>query len=92
MKTLLTAVLILIAVMSIITLILYASDKKKAQKKQWRISEKTLLLCGLFGGAAGGLLGMKLCRHKTKHWYFWAVNIVSLALHIAAVVMILLKQ
>ena len=26
------------------------------------------------GGALGGVLGMVLCRHKTKHWYFKATE------------------
>jgi len=41
-------------------------DKRRAEKGRWRISERALLIaCALFG-AAGGLLGMKLFRHKTK--------------------------
>ena len=74
---------IAIAVMSLITLIFYKADKVKAQKGKWRIPEATLLLLGVFGGAIGGLLGMKLFRHKTKHWYFWAVNILALLLQAA---------
>ena len=45
-------------------------DKKKAKRNEWRISEKTLFTLALIGGSAGTLLGMRLCRHKTKHWYF----------------------
>ncbi|MEG0748676.1 MAG: DUF1294 domain-containing protein [Carnobacterium sp.] len=41
-------------------------DKRKAQKHQWRIPEKRLLLLGLFGGGLGGLLGIQLFRHKTR--------------------------
>jgi uncharacterized membrane protein YsdA (DUF1294 family) len=66
-----------IIVMSIITYCLYASDKKRARNKQWRISEKTLLLCSFFGGALGGMLAMKVVSHKTKHWYFTVVNLVG---------------
>lgn len=66
-------------VMSIIAFVLYFTDKKKAQRKKWRIKESTLLSLGLFGGAIGALAGMKLFRHKTKHWYFWTVNFIGLA-------------
>ena len=27
----------------------------------------------------GALIGMRLFRHKTKHWYFWVVNLLGLA-------------
>ena len=62
--------LIFIGVMSVITLILYGADKAKAKKHAWRIKEAVLLLFGLFGGALGGLIGMEIFRHKTRHWYF----------------------
>lgn len=45
-------------------------DKKKAIKHQWRIPEKTLFLIAILGGSIGSNLGMAVCRHKTKHWYF----------------------
>lgn len=78
-----TYYLIFLAVMSIICIVLYGADKSRAKSGRWRISEKTLLAAGLLGGAAGALLGMKLFRHKTRHWYFWAVNIAGLALQAA---------
>lgn len=78
--------LIWVAVMSIVDFIMYGADKAKAKAKQWRTPEKTLLLTGFFGGAVGALLGMKVFRHKTKHWYFWAVNFVGLALHVTVTV------
>ena len=45
-------------------------DKRRAKKDLWRVKEKTLFLPVLLGGGAGGILGMKMFRHKTKHWYF----------------------
>lgn len=45
-------------------------DKQKAIHHKWRIPEKTLFLFALVGGSLGTTLGMFLCRHKTKHWYF----------------------
>lgn len=53
-------------------------DKKKAQKRKWRISEKTLLLLGLLGGGAGGLAGMFFFHHKTKHYYFRFVFLIGI--------------
>ena len=69
---------IYLAVASVITYCLYAADKKKAQKGEWRIPEATLLLFSFLGGAIGGTAAMFFKRHKTKHWYFTAVNLLGL--------------
>lgn len=84
--------LIFYAVMSVVCLVLYAADKKRAQKGKWRIKERTLLLTGFLGGAVGALIGMQVFRHKTKHWYFWAVNMLGLAVQIALAVFLLLRK
>ena len=88
-ELLLIIVFAAIAFMSIVAFILYGVDKRKAKREAWRIPEAVLLGWGFFGGAVGALCGMKVFRHKTKHWYFWAVNILGLILHIAAIVAIL---
>ena len=75
-----------LAALSVVAFLLYATDKRKAKKKRWRIPEKTLLGIGFLGGAAGAILGMNLFRHKTKHWYFWAVNLLGLAWQIALLI------
>ena len=46
------------------------SDKKRAKKGEYRISEKALFMIALLGGSVGSILGMRHFRHKTKHWYF----------------------
>lgn len=69
--------------MSLITFFVYATDKKKARKGEWRIPEKLLLSLSFFGGSAGGYLGMWLFRHKIRKWYFHAVNLLGLAWQIA---------
>lgn len=74
------------AVLSLIALFLYAADKRKAKKKRWRIPEKVLLGIGFLGGSVGALIGMNLFRHKTKHWYFWAVNLLGLIWQAALIV------
>ncbi len=67
------------ALISLIALWSYWSDKRKAKKHRFRTPEAVLLGLGFFGGSVGALLGMNLFRHKTKHWYFWAVNLLGLA-------------
>lgn len=51
---------------NLINFILFYSDKKRARNRQWRIPESTLLFVSLLGGAIGGLIGMKVFKHKTK--------------------------
>ena len=72
-----------IIIASLVTFLCYAIDKGQAQRGGYRISEKTLLTLGIIGGALGGLLGMKVFRHKTKHWYFTAINFIAILAHIA---------
>ena len=48
-------------------LILMGVDKRRAQRDSWRIRESTLLLLGMMGGCVGGMAGMLLFHHKTKH-------------------------
>ncbi|MGT2934769.1 DUF1294 domain-containing protein [Streptococcus castoreus] len=58
---------------------LYALDKYKAVRGQWRISEKTLLIASLICGGFGAFLAGKLCHHKTTKWYFiliWYMGIL----------------
>ncbi|MBO4682453.1 MAG: DUF1294 domain-containing protein [Bacilli bacterium] len=76
--------------LSLLTFILYYADKKKAEKKKWRIPEKVLLLSSFLGGAFGGYPAMLIFRHKTKgeHWYFTFINILGILIHIAALVAI----
>ena len=45
-------------------------DKARSRKGRWRISEKALFLPAVLGGGLGGVLGMHLFHHKTRHWYF----------------------
>ena len=78
--------LVVLIVMNLLAFALMGIDKAKAKSGAWRIPEKTLFLVTALFGGLGGTLGMKVYRHKTKHWYFkWgfpallAVQIVLLA-------------
>ena len=55
---------------NVISFLLMAIDKRRAVRHKWRIPEKTLFLAALLGGSPGSLLGMYLCRHKTRHMSF----------------------
>ncbi len=56
--------------MSLVAFTAMGVDKRRAKRGARRTPEKRLFLYAILGGAAGGLLGMKLFHHKTKHWYF----------------------
>ncbi|MGN0405960.1 MAG: DUF1294 domain-containing protein [Bariatricus sp.] len=55
---------------NILTFCVYGIDKRRAIRKQWRISEKMLFFLALIGGSIGALAGMQMFRHKTKHVKF----------------------
>ncbi len=63
--------------MSLLTFALYADDKSRAKRGDWRISEKTLHLCELAGGWLGGFIAQRKLRHKNrKQSYqivFWGI-------------------
>ena len=54
-------------VMSVILLVFMGMGKSRAKKQEWRIAERTLFTLAICGGAVGGVLGMYLFRHKTRH-------------------------
>ena len=63
-------VLIVLGVLNLVSFSLMAYDKHCAKAGKWRISEKAMFIAAACFGGLGGVLGMTVCRHKTKHWYF----------------------
>ena len=68
--TVLLLVALWMTILSLCSFFLYWYDKRLAQRNQWRIPERTLLLSVVFGGGVGALLAMYGFRHKTKHRRF----------------------
>lgn len=64
------AYIVWISLISLITCIMFYTDKKNAIKGKWRVKETTLLLLCMIGGGAGGIAGMYLFHHKTRHVRF----------------------
>ena len=62
-----------VVIWNVIVFIMFGSDKYRAKKNLWRISEKTLLLSSVCMGGIGGFLGMRVFHHKTKHTLFQIV-------------------
>lgn len=82
-----TILLVYLGIMTVIGFVTMGSDKKRAETKRWRISEKALFLVAIFGGSLGSVLGMQVFRHKTKHWYFALFMPLILLAHIALMVL-----
>lgn len=85
----------LLAVMSLITLICFAADKKNASKEgRGRMPEIVLLTLTTFGGAVGAMIGMYVLRHKTNpvtKFHFAVTAWLSLAVQAALAVLLLLS-
>lgn len=66
----LTIFIIHLCLISIIAIILTATDKIKSKRGKWRIPESTLLIVASLGGSVAMYIAMLLIRHKTKHIKF----------------------
>lgn len=65
-----TGLFLYLLVINLLGLSVMYVDKNRARKRQYRISERTLWLIALIGGAVGSTCGMLFFRHKTKHLIF----------------------
>ena len=86
-----TILIIYIAIINLYGILIMYLDKKRSIKGQWRIPESRFFITALLLGSLGILLGMKLFRHKTKHWYFNAVNIVGILWQIGLIAFLFIK-
>lgn len=84
--------LIVIAVMSLITLITFAVDKKQSgNESNGRIPEIVLLSLASMGGSVGALIGMYVLRHKTNFttkFHFAITAWLSLAVQAALLIIL----
>lgn len=66
---------VLCAYLAAVNLLLFAvmgADKRRAARRMYRVPERTLFALCLLGGGLGGILGMCVFRHKTRHVKFVA--------------------
>ncbi len=68
---------------------LMLGDKLRARKNAWRIPEATLMTAAAIGGSLGAFLGMRLCRHKTRHPKFYVGLPLLLTVHICLLLFLL---
>ena len=70
----------------------FAIDKGRAERGQWRISERTLLMLAAAGGTSGAMAAQQLLHHKTSKGPFvtalWLVGAAQMVM-LASVVIVL---
>jgi uncharacterized repeat protein (TIGR01451 family) len=74
--------LIVYPAMSLLTFVLYADDKSRAIKGQWRRPEAMLHLCELIGGWLGAFIAQQKLRHKSRKVSYQIVFWVIVSAHI----------
>ena len=92
MSPLTAALLLYLAAVNVVAFAVYGADKRRAKKERHRVPEKTLFLLAVIGGSVGALAGMRVFRHKTRHWYFvWGIPAILAAQIVLAVWLALRK-
>ncbi|MBN2405460.1 MAG: DUF1294 domain-containing protein [Coriobacteriia bacterium] len=84
-------VLLVYVVMSVVTFVAYARDKRAAQRGQWRTGEGTLILLGVLGGWPGALIAQKTLRHKTRKQPFRTVFWASVTINIGLLTVLIIR-
>jgi uncharacterized membrane protein YsdA (DUF1294 family) len=79
-----STILITLLFFNVLCFILFALDKRKAQRGQRRISEKTLHLATLPGAAPGAWAAIFLLHHKNRKAAFWGITLLLTLLEGAA--------
>ena len=77
------------ALMSVVTLAVYAADKSAARRGRRRVRERTLHWLELLGGWPGALVAQQLLRHKRRKWSFFLVTWLIAAGHVGVIVLCL---
>ncbi len=62
--------LLYLTIINLFSVFLTVSDKNRAKKKKWRISESALIISALLGGATAEYITMRIIHHKTLHKKF----------------------
>lgn len=73
--------MIWLVIISVVAVIVTVYDKIAAKATVRRISEKSLMLIGLSGGALAMLITMLVIRHKTRHIKFMLGLPIEILLH-----------
>lgn len=80
-----------LTLMTVVTFLAYARDKRAAQTGGRRTPERALFALDLAGGFLGGWLAMSLLRHKTRHRSFKVVQSVATLLWVGLAGLLLMN-
>ena len=78
-------IILIILIWNIVVFAMYGIDKWKSMNNKWRISENTLILSAFFMGSIGGISGMIVFHHKTKHKKFKVLLPIAVIINIAII-------
>jgi len=67
--------------MSVVSYALHAVDKSRAERGEWRISERALYITVLLGGLIGAYAAQQRYHHKTRKLSYQIVFWAIVALH-----------
>ena len=84
--------LIYLVIMNVLAFLLMGIDKRRAVRRGRRIPEKVLFAFAILGGSFGGICGMLVFRHKTKHLSFKIGFPVILIVELVLIGLILYKN
>lgn len=76
---------------NIISFLLFAVDKAKAKRGQFRIPENTLMIFSFFG-PFGAFAGMLIFKHKTRKNKFRIFVPLFLTLHVVAIFLLFVNK
>jgi uncharacterized membrane protein YsdA (DUF1294 family)/cold shock CspA family protein len=68
--------------LSVLTFLVYATDKSAAKRGAWRIPENTLHMLAVIGGWPGALLAQQTLRHKSSKQEFRSIFWVTVMLNV----------
>ncbi|BDG71091.1 DUF1294 domain-containing protein [Roseomonas fluvialis] len=77
--------------MNILAIVAVHHDKRMAQQRRWRLSERLLLLIALLGGSPGMLVARRRFRHKTRKQPFTAALYAVCGLQVVAIAWLVLN-
>jgi len=76
---------VIFGLVSILTYLIYAKDKKAARNNEWRTPEKTLHLYSLICGWPGAIIAQQRLRHKNKKQSFRVVFILTMLINMGGI-------